>query len=110
MSIWELFDFVICVSEKRRTPVLFIMRSSEMETDKVYWPVALPVKSRFFDRPVKPVETPLKFSVFATKRPLSTYRNINIITHKFFYKKNAINKPSLLKTLVEWFQTVTDIL
>ena len=41
------------------------------------------------DRPVKPVETPVKFSLLATKRDLSTNRNIHIyfITNKIFYKK-----------------------
>ena len=35
-------------------------------------PVGLPVGSRFFDRPVKPDETAVKLSFFATKRHLST--------------------------------------
>ena len=30
--------------------------------------------------------------------------------NKIFYEKNSVNKPQLLKRLVEWFQTVADIL
>ena len=47
------------------------------------------VGSRFFDHPVKPDETPVKFFFLATKRHLSTYRNIHIyfIIIKTFYKK-----------------------
>ena len=73
-------------------------------------PVGLPVGSRFFDRPVKPVEKPVEFSfLLATKRHLSTNRNVLIyfIINKTFYKKISINKPHLSKTLVEWFQAET---
>ena len=48
-------------------------------TGRVDRPVGLPVGSRFFDRPVKPVEKPVEFSFLATKRHLSTnqiYLNI----------------------------------
>ena len=38
----------------------------EMETGRVDQPVGLPVGSRFFDRLVKPVEKPVKFSFLAT--------------------------------------------
>ena len=71
-----------------------------------------PVGSRFFNRPVKPVEKPVEFSFLATKRYLSTNRNILVyfIINKPFYKKNSINKPHLSKTLVEWFQAVTNML
>ena len=74
--------------------------------------VGLPVGSRFFDRPVKPVEKPVKFSFLATKRHLSANRNILIyfIIDRTFYKKNSINKPLPSKTLVEWFQAVTNML
>ena len=41
-----------------------------------------PVGSRFFDWPVKPVETAVKLSFFATKRHLST--------NQTFIKKNSI--------------------
>ena len=34
---------------------------------------------------------------------------IYVIINETFYKKNSINKPHLLKTLVEWFQAVTNI-
>ena len=46
-------------------------------------------RARFFDRLVKPVETQVKFSFLATKRHLSTNRNIQIcfIINKSFYKK-----------------------
>ena len=53
----------------------------EMETGLVDRPVGLPVGSRFFDRPVKPVEKPVKFSFLATKIHLSTNRNILIFFH-----------------------------
>ena len=57
---------------------------SEMETGRVDRPVG----SRFFDRPVKPVEKPVDFSFLATKRHLSTNRNVLIyfIINKTFYK------------------------
>ena len=45
-------------------------------------PVGLPVGSRFFDRPVKPVEKPVKFLFLATKRHLSTNLNIHLFYHK----------------------------
>ena len=79
----------------------------QMETSRVDQPIG----SKFFDRPVKPVETLVKFSFLATKRHLSTNRNIHIyfIINKTFYK-TSINKPHLLKTLVEWFQAVTNML
>ena len=64
-------------------------------------PVELPVGSRFFDQPVKPVETPVKFSFLVSKRHLSTNRNIHIyfIINKTFYK-NSVNKPHPLKKIV----------
>ena len=40
--------------------------------------VGLLIGSKFFDRPVKPVEKPVEFSFLATKRHLSTNRNILI--------------------------------
>ena len=54
--------------------------------------VHLPAGSRFFDRPVKPVETPVKFSLLARKRHLSTNRNIFIcfVINKTFYKKKTV--------------------
>ena len=72
-------------------------------------PVGLQVGPRL---QVEPVETPVKFFYFATKRHLSTNRNIHIyfVINKTFHKKNIINKPHLLKTLVEWFQAVTNML
>ena len=83
-----------------------------MKTGRVDRPVRLPVGSRFLDQPVKLVETPVKFSLLATKRHLSTHRNIHIYfaINKTFYTKNSINKPHLLKTLVEWLQAVTNML
>ena len=87
---------------------------SEIETGRVDRPVgyrlgrpASRVTGRvgIFDRPVKPVKTPVKLYFLATKRHLSTNRNMHILIfiNKTFYKKNNINKPRLLKTLVEWF-------
>ena len=74
-----------------------------METGRVDRPVGLPIGSRFFDRPVKPVEKPVKFFFLASKRHLSTNRNTHIyfIINKTFYKKNSTNIPNPLKALVE---------
>ena len=60
-------------------------------TGRVDWPVGLPVGSRFFDRPIKPAETPVKFSFLATTRHLSTNRKIHIcfVINKTFYKKTV---------------------
>ena len=59
-------------------------------TGRVDRPVGLPVWSRFFDRPVKPVEKPVEFSFLATKKHPSTNRNIliYIFYHKTFFIKN----------------------
>ena len=61
---------------------------AEMDTGRV----DLPAGSRFFDSPVKPVETPGKYSFLATKRHLSTNRNIFIyfIINKTFYEKTVL--------------------
>ena len=63
-----------------------------METGRVDRPVGLPVGSRFFDRPVKPVEKPVEFSFLATKRHLSTNRNILIyfLIAKTFDQKTVL--------------------
>ena len=103
---------VICKQrEKIGQYILYILRkklrqgpSSDMETGRVDRPVGLPVGSRFFDRPVKPVEIPVKFSSLATKRHLSSNQNIHINFLKIkLFRKNSIIKPHLLKTLVEGF-------
>ena len=49
------------------TTVVRWLYSAEMETGRVDRPVGLPVGSRFLDRPVKRVETPVEFSFLATK-------------------------------------------
>ena len=69
-------------------------------------PVGLPVGSRFFDRPVKPVEKPVKFSFLATKRQLSTNRNILIyfIINKTFYKKTVLINHIFRKHLLNSFK------
>ena len=76
--------------------------------------VGLPVGSRFFDRPVKLVETTVEFSFLVAKRHLSNNRNIHIYISLSFGKqlliKNSTNKPRFLKTLVEWFQVATNML
>ena len=79
-------------------------------TEQRWKPVASTGTGRV--RPVKPVEIPVKFFFFATKRHRNTNRNILIhfIINITFYKKNSINKPHLLKTLAEWFQAVTNML
>ena len=68
--------------------------------------VGLPVGSRFFDRPVKPVETPVKFSFLATKRHLSTNQNILIhfIINKTFYKKSVLTNHTFRKHLLNGFK------
>ena len=56
---------------------IFCCFASEMEIGRVERPVGLPVRSRFFDQLVKPIETWVKFFL-ATKRHLSTNRNMHI--------------------------------
>ena len=89
-------------------------RSGRPEAGRVLRPDGVLVRSRFFDRPVKPVETPVKLFFLATKSHLSTNQNIRIyfISNETFYKtkKNSINKPHFSKTFVEWFQAVTNML
>ena len=75
-----------------------------METGRVDRPVGSPVGSRFFDRPVKPVEKPVKFSFLETKIHTPKYHQ-NIHTDRYFLNKNScmkkgINKSHLLKTKV----------
>ena len=70
----------------RKTHMLF--STAEMEIGRVDRPVGL----RFIDRPVKPVETPVKFSFLATKRHLSPNRNM----HTYF----IINKASCKKMIL----------
>ena len=79
---------------------------SEMETGRVDWLVGLPVGSRFFDRPVKPFEKPVEFSFLATKRHLSTNRNIlkYFIINKTFYKKLAWTSHTFSKDLLNRFK------
>ena len=75
-------------------------------TGRVDRPVGLPVGSRFFDRPVKPVEKPVKFSFLATKRHLSTNRNIFIyfIINKTSYKKTVLTNHVFRKHLLNGFK------
>ena len=75
---------------------------AEMETGRVDRPVG----SRFFDRPVKPVEKPVKFSFLATKRHLSTNRNILIyfIINKTFCKKTVLTNHIFRKHLLNSFK------
>ena len=79
---------------------------SEMETGRVDRPVGLPVGSRFFDRPVKPVEKPVKFSFFGTKKAFSTNQNILIyfIINKTFYKKSVWTSHIFRKLLLNGFK------
>ena len=60
--------------------------TTEMETGRVTGRIWI------LDRPVKPVETPVKFSSFATKRLISTNRNMHIyfIISETFYKKTVL--------------------
>ena len=66
-----------------------------METGRLVRLVGLQVESNFFDRPVKPVETPVEFSFLATKRHLSNNRNIHIyfVINETFYKKTVSMRP-----------------
>ena len=63
-------------------------------------------RSRFYDRPVKPVEKPVEFSFLATKRHLSTNRNILIyfIINKTFYKKSVLTNHIFRKHLLNGFK------
>ena len=75
-------------------------------TGRVDGPVGLPVGSRFFDWPVKPVEKPVKFSFLATQRHLSTNRNILIysIINKTFHKKSVLTNHIFRKHLLNGFK------
>ena len=78
-----------CDSDSR--PMKIRVRA-EMETGRIDRQVGLPVGSRFFDRPVKPVEISVKFSFLDTKRHRNTNRNIltYFIINKSFYKKAVL--------------------
>ena len=69
-------------------------------------PVGLPVGSRFFDRPVKPVEKPVKLSFFGTKKHLSTKQSIltYFIINKTFYKKSVLTNHTFRKHLLNGFK------
>ena len=88
----------------------FSIRSPKMYVfgppDQKWKPVGLPVGSRFFDRPVKPVEKPVKFSFLATKRHLSTNRNVLVyfIINKTFYKKSVLTNLIFRKHLLNSFK------
>ena len=77
----------------------------EMETGRVDRPVGLPVGSRFFDRPVKPVEIPVKLSFLANKKS-NTNRNtlIYVIINKTFYKKTVLTNHAFWKHLLNGFK------
>ena len=65
-------------------------------TGQVDRPVGLPVGSRFFDRPVKPVDTPVKFSFLLTKRHLSPNRSIHtyfVINETFYQRWSPRGRP-----------------
>ena len=59
--------------------------TTEMETVRVDRPVWLPVGSRFFDQPVKPVEIPVKFFFLATKR-VKDIKHQPKYTYLFYHK------------------------
>ena len=84
----------------------YLVSKSEMETGRVDRPVGLPVGSRFFDRPVKPVEKPVKFTFLATERHLSTNRNLLVysIINKTFYKKSVLTNHTFRKYLFYGFK------
>ena len=64
------------------------------------------VGSRFFDRPVKPVETPVMFSFLATIGYLSTNRNIRkyFVINETCYKKTVLTKHAFLKHVLNGFK------
>ena len=72
--------------------MVLCIRDGNRQTGRVDRPVGLPVGSRFFDRPVKAVETPVKLSFLATKRHLIAYQitHIYFIINKTFYKKTVL--------------------
>ena len=75
-------------------------------TGRVDRPVGLPVGSRFFDRQVKSVEKPVEFSFLATKRHLSTNRNILIyfLIAKTFDQKTVLTNHIFWKHLLNGFK------
>ena len=90
--------FYICNAK-----LIVLYFKSEMEIGQVDRPVG----SRFFDRPVKPVETPVKLSFLETKRHLSTNWNARIyyIINKTFYKKKtALTNQTFRKHLLNGFK------
>ena len=97
-------------------PVLAVAKGSIQRWKPVWLTgtgrVDRPVGSRFFDRPVKPVEKPVELSFLATKRYLNINRNMLIyfIINKTFYKKSVLTNHIFSKTLIEWFQAVNNML
>ena len=85
---------------------MHLITNPEMETGRVDQPVGLPAGSRFFDRPVKPVQKPVEFSFLATKRHLSSNRNVLIyfIINKTFYKKSVLTNHTFRKHLLNGFK------
>ena len=75
-------------------------------TGQVDRQVGLPVGSRFFDGPVKPVEKPVKLSFLTTKKHLSTNRNILMyfIINKTFYKVSVLTNYTFRKHLLNGFK------
>ena len=83
-----------------------LINYEQISSGQKWKPVGLPVGSRFFDRPVKPVETPVKFFFLASKRHLSTNQNIHVysIINKTFYKKVVLTNHTYWKHLLNGFK------
>ena len=79
---------------------MFELYRPEMETGRVAGQVEI------FDRPIISIETPVKFSFLATKRHLSTNRNIltYLIISKTFYKKTVLTNHIFWKHLLNGFK------
>ena len=60
-------------------------------------------RSGFFDRPVNPFETPVKFSFHAAKRSLSTNRNLHI----YFFMKVVFCSDFTLYIIEHCFRRLT---
>ena len=99
--------------EEEDFEISFLQRSNKVKNGFVFpeqeqrWkPVGRPVGSRFFDRPVKPVEKPIEFSFLATKRRLSTNRNIlrYFLIAKTFDQKTVLTNHIFWKHLLNGFK------
>ena len=88
------------------TTIHLVKRRSIRDICQRWKPVGLPVGSRFFDWPVKPVEKPVKFFFLAAKTHLSIIQNILIyfIINETFYTKTVSTNHIFRKHLLNGFK------